>query len=249
MKLLKVKNYEEMSRKASSIIIEKIKELQRPVIGMATGSTPEGLYQCLIEAYQKGEVSFKDVSTFNLDEYVGMNLENLNSYQYYMNDKLFRYIDISPENTHLPNGNAGDLQKECKEYEKQIGATGRIDIQILGIGLNGHIGFNEPGTSFSSRTHIVDLDESTRHANARFFSSIDEVPTQAITMGIGTIMESKLALLLVSGEKKAPALARLLTGHISVDFPASILQAHSELVIIADEAACRLIDTSLQRIV
>lgn len=154
-----------------------------------------------------------------------------------MKEKLFNHIDILPDQTHLPDGVARDLQLECVKYEQQIRDAGQVDIQVLGLGLNGHIGFNEPGTPFSSRTHVVELMASTRQANARFFNGLDEVPTQAITMGIETIMESKLILLLVSGEKKAPALARLMKGDVSEDFPASILQRHPNVVIIADEYA------------
>ena len=190
-----MKDYTEMSKKACSLIIDKIKILENPVLGLATGSTPEGLYQYLIEAYSQGKVSFKQFSTFNLDEYVGLDREDLNSYHFYMKDKLFGQIDLLPENAHVPNGNAADLKMECEEYENQIQRAGQVDIQVLGLGLNGHIGFNEPGTPFSSRTQAIDLTESTRRANARFFASLDEVPTQAITMGIDTIMESKQILL------------------------------------------------------
>lgn len=239
LKILKVKDYEEMSKKACSVLLEKINALDNPVLGMATGSTPEGLYQQLIRAYHEGKVSFKQVSTFNLDEYVGIDRENPNSYHYYMKDKLFGHIDLLPENAHLPNGNAADLELECWEYETQIRKAGQIDLQVLGLGLNGHIGFNEPGTPFSSRTQVIDLEESTRQANARFFASLNEVPTQAITMGIDTIMESKQILLLVSGKKKSDAFARLIKGEVSEDFPASILHRHPNVVIIADEAACQ----------
>ncbi|MBP1971181.1 glucosamine-6-phosphate deaminase [Virgibacillus natechei] len=235
MEIISVNSYEEMSEKTCSMVLNKIKHLQNPVLGLATGSTPEGLYHRIID--EADDVSFRHVSTFNLDEYVGLNKEDPNSYQYYMNDKLFKHIDIPDENAHLPNGVAVDLEKECHDYERFIREAGHVDIQILGLGLNGHIGFNEPGTSFSSRTHVVDLDESTRNANARFFGSIDEVPTKAITMGIETIMESKEILLLVSGEAKAEALARLVNGEVTESFPASILQQHEHVTIIADEAA------------
>ncbi|MBY0098345.1 glucosamine-6-phosphate deaminase [Mesobacillus maritimus] len=243
MEILKVKDYEEMSKKACSIMIEKMNSLERPVLGMATGSTPEGLYQQLIRAYQEEKVSFKQVSTFNLDEYVGIERENPNSYHYYMKDKLFGHIDLLPENAHLPNGNAADLDLECWEYENKIRNAGQIDLQVVGLGLNGHIGFNEPGTPFSSRTQVINLAESTRKANARFFASLNEVPTQAITMGIDTIMESKQILLLVSGKKKADPLARLLNGEVSEDFPASILHRHPSVLIIADEEACQYVTT------
>lgn len=236
--LIKVENYQEMSQRASSIILELISKNSNPVLGLATGSTPEGMYQCLIKAYEQGDISFKDVTTFNLDEYVGLAKDDTNSYHSYMKEKLFNHIDILPNQTHLPDGIARDLQLECVKYEQQIRNAGQVDIQVLGLGLNGHIGFNEPGTPFSSRTQAVELMASTRQANARFFNGLNEVPTQAITMGIETIMQSKLILLLVSGEKKAPALARLLKGGVSEDFPASILQRHPNVIVIADEYAC-----------
>lgn len=242
MEIIKVKDYEEMSEKAANIVIEHMKSLKRPVIGFATGSTPIGLYNCLVKKYQQKEVSFKHVTTFNLDEYVGLPKENKNSYHYYMHENLFQHVDIQPENVHIPNGMAEDLEQECMTYDRLI-SKNKIDIQILGLGLNGHIGFNEPGTSFKSRTHIVKLDQSTRKANARFFQSIDEVPTKAITMGIETIMESKKILLLVSGKKKADALARLLgNSDISEEFPASILRQHNDVTVIADEEALKKIN-------
>ncbi|WP_449621260.1 glucosamine-6-phosphate deaminase [Robertmurraya sp. Marseille-Q9965] len=239
MKLITVKNYDEMSQKASSYILDLIQSKEKPVLGLATGSTPEGLYQYLIKAYKEGKASFNHVTTFNLDEYVGIERTDANSYYSFMQENFFKHVDISPNQTFLPNGKAEDLQAECEKYEKLISSASQIDIQVLGLGLNGHIGFNEPGTSFSIRTHVVDLEESTREANSRFFESIDEVPTQAITMGIGTIMESKMILLLVSGEQKAEALVRLFTSEVSEEFPASILQNHPNVVIIADEAASK----------
>lgn len=237
MNIIRVKDYQEMSQKACEMIISIIRSKERPVLGLATGSTPEGLYECVIEQYKSNQVTFEYVTTFNLDEYVGLTGEDPNSYRFFMNNKLFNHIDIQKENTHVPNGVAVDLEQEVLKYEELIKENGAIDIQVLGIGLNGHIGFNEPGTPFTSRTHIVELDESTRNANARFFSSIEEVPTQAITTGIETIMESKKIVLLVSGEEKAETLAKLLEGEITEDFPASILHKHHDVTIIADEPA------------
>lgn len=238
MRIVEVNDYEEMSQIACNYIIEKLISLEKPVLGLATGSTPEGLYRHLVDAYKKGNVSFQHVNTFNLDEYINLDQMDPNSYRYYMNKKLFDHIDIPKENIHLPNGKAPNIDAECLNYENQILQAGKISIQVLGIGLNGHIGFNEPGTSFTSRTHVVTLDELTRRANSRFFPSIDDVPTHAITMGIETIMESQEILLLVSGEKKADALSRLINGEVSEDFPASILQRHKQVTIIADAAAC-----------
>lgn len=237
MEIIKVANYEEMSEKACSIYVERLLNLKNPVLGLATGSTPEGLYKKLIEKQNQNEISFKNTISFNLDEYVGLDASNPNSYHYFMKDKLFNHIDIPAEQTHVPNGEVSDTEKECRDYEERIRKAGHIDLQLLGLGVNGHIGFNEPGTSFSSRTHIVELDESTRNANARFFPSIDEVPTKAITMGIETIMESKEILLLASGENKAEAVERLINGEVSEEFPASILQNHDNVIVIADEAA------------
>ena len=222
---------------ASELIINRINSLSNPVLGLATGSTPEGLYQSIIEKYKHGEVSFKHVTSFNLDEYVGMVVQNPNSYRYFMNEKLFSHVDIPIGHVYIPDGAAKDLKKECVNYEYAIKRVGGIDIQVLGIGANGHIGFNEPGTSFSSITHVVNLDESTIQANARFFSSIEEVPTQAISMGIKTIMDSKEILLLVSGGSKANAVVKLLNGEVSEEFPASILQNHEQVTVIVDEMA------------
>ncbi|MGE7664719.1 glucosamine-6-phosphate deaminase [Ureibacillus composti] len=242
MKIIRVKDYEEISKTACSYLLKKVEKIKQPVLGLATGSTPEGLYRQLIEAYKNGSLSFKNVKTFNLDEYINLDQTNPNSYYYYMKKYLFDWIDIPKEQIHLPNGKAQDLETECLDYENKIKQAGKIDIQILGIGLNGHIGFNEPGTAFTSRTHVITLDESTREANAKFFPSIDDVPTHAITMGIETIMESDEILLLVSGEQKATALNRLLNGEISEEFPASILHRHKKVTVIADAAACQLID-------
>jgi len=211
--------------------------LENPVLGLATGSTPEGLYQRIIEKYEQKEISFQNAMTFNLDEYVGLAKDDPNSYYHYMNEKLFKHIDIPKEHIHIPNGTADDLEKECNDYEQLILAQNHIDLQLLGLGVNGHIGFNEPGTPFSSRTSVVDLVESTINANARFFDSIDDVPTQAISMGIKTIMESQEIILLASGESKAEAIAKLINGEVSEEFPASILKNHKRVTVIADEAA------------
>lgn len=242
MEIIRVKDYEEMSQTASSYIIKKLKQLETPVLGLATGSTPEGLYRNLVDENKKGNISFKNVTTFNLDEYTNIEPTDPNSYHYFMNKHLLDYIDIPKNQVHLPNGSAEDLEAECQGYEDKISEAGKIDLQVLGIGVNGHIGFNEPGTPFTSRTHIVTLDESTREANSRFFNSIDEVPTHAITMGIETIMESKEILMLISGEQKAETLNRLLNGEVSEEFPASILHKHSKVTVIADAAACSLIE-------
>jgi len=235
MNVIKVKDYEEMSARASDYLLDKIRQLENPVLGFATGSTPEGLYKLLIAKNE--QVSFKNVTTFNLDEYVGLDNMDPNSYNFYMNDKLFNHIDIVKDNIHLLNGNAEVLEQECRDYEEAIREAGFVDLQILGIGVNGHIGFNEPGTPFTSRTHVVDLNESTRQANARFFNSIEDVPKQAITMGIETITQSKEILLLISGKGKADAAARLIEGPVDEQFPASVLQKQNNVTVIVDEPA------------
>lgn len=237
MDIIRVKDYSEMSQKACELVVDQVRKSDSSVLGLATGSTPEGLYQQLINQYKAGNVSFKDVKTFNLDEYVGLNADDSNSYRYYMQEKLFNHIDLPARQAFLPNGDADDLEKECYDYETRIRDSGHVDLQILGLGLNGHIGFNEPGTAFDSRTHVVELDASTREANARFFPSIDDVPEKAITMGIDTIMESRKIVLLVSGENKADAVEQLVNGEVTEGFPASILQKHRDVTIIADEGA------------
>jgi glucosamine-6-phosphate deaminase len=237
MKIIEVKNYQEMSVIAAKYIIEKVQANPNLHLGLATGGTPVGIYSNLIEDHQKNGTSYSRVTTFNLDEYVGLTGENPNSYRYYMDDHLFNHLDIQKANTYVPRGNAADIHKECVDYEELMENHGGVDLQILGIGSNGHIGFNEPGTSFNSKTHIVNLAPSTREANARFFNSLEEVPTEAITMGISTIMKSKEILLLISGESKGEALQKLLTGGVDESFPASVLKNHPCVTIIADKEA------------
>lgn len=241
MKLIRTENYAEMSLQAGKIIIEKVRSNPDITLGLATGSTPKGVYDQLIHDHEANGTTYKQVITVNLDEYIGLPKNDSNSYHYFMSQNLFNHLDISITHTHIPNGAAPDLEQECLDYEKRIKDLGGIDLQILGIGQNGHIGFNEPGTPFSSRTHIVTLAENTRAANSRFFNSIDEVPTHAITMGIASILDSKEILLLVSGERKAEALAKFVNGEISEDFPASALKHHHNVTIIADRDACKLL--------
>ncbi|MCM3194206.1 glucosamine-6-phosphate deaminase [Priestia megaterium] len=237
MNIIQVKNYSEMSAKAADMLISKLHEKPNMNLGLATGGTPKGLYDHLIQDHKEHGTSYKHVTSFNLDEYVGMKPQDPNSYHYYMADALFNHIDIDVSNTHVPNGLADTPEEECRRYDEMIQNHRGIDLQILGIGQNGHIGFNEPGTSFNSPTHIVTLEESTRKANARYFNSLDEVPTQAITMGIESIMKSKEILLLISGEAKAEAMYQLLNGEITENFPASILKKHHCVTIIADQEA------------
>lgn len=242
MKLIKTSTYGELSHMAAAQIISKIHDANpRLNLGLATGSTPTGVYKRLIQDHEENKTSYKQVNTFNLDEYIGISKKDPNSYHYFMCENLFDHIDIPLEHTHIPDGTAEDLDEECRRYEQFIQEHGGIDLQILGIGQNGHIGFNEPGTSFSSRTHIINLAESTRKANSRFFESLEDVPTQAITMGIASIMASKEIFLLVSGASKAEALARLVNGEVSEQFPASVLKNHQNVTIFADKEAIALL--------
>lgn len=237
MKIIEVKDYQEMSKKAADMIIKKVLTNPSITLGLATGGTPAGTYANLIEDHEKNQTSYEQVTTFNLDEYIGLSGNHPNSYQYFMNDKLFNHIDIQKSRTNIPRGNTGNIQEECLLYDQSIESHGGIDLQILGIGSNGHIGFNEPGTAFNSKTHIVDLAPSTRQANARFFDKPENVPFQAITMGIATIMKSKEILLLVSGDSKKEAMDYLLHGELNENFPASVLKTHAHATIIADKAA------------
>lgn len=244
MKILSAKNYEEMSMIAARMITEKVEADPKAVLGFATGGTPKGTYEKLVAAFKKGAVTFQQVTTFNLDEYVGLPPEHPNSYHTYMNEQLFNETNIPVGQRFIPNGLASDLQSEAADYEKQIQAHDGIDLQLLGIGKNGHIGFNEPGTVFTQRTHRVALTPSTRKANARYFESMAEVPTHALTMGIQTILESKEILLLAAGRHKAEAVYRLITGQQPDEqFPASSLYSHPNLTLIADEEALSLATT------
>ncbi|HET7626976.1 MAG TPA: glucosamine-6-phosphate deaminase [Bacillales bacterium] len=241
MKCLPVQDEKEMSKAAAEIIIGLVKEQPELHLGLATGCTPQGTYAELVRDHKKNGTSYRHATTLNLDEYVGLPRENRHSFYQFMDVHLFRHLDLCSENVHIPNGCAEDLDVECRRYDSLIAKTGGADLQLLGIGRNGHIGFNEPGTSFASETHVVRLTDSTRKANARFFPRLDDVPHQAITMGIRSIFRSKTILLLASGEQKAPAIARLFNGGIDESFPASVLKSHPDATIIADRDACRLL--------
>lgn len=234
MDIIQVKNYEEMSQVAADIVLEKLEKIKRPVLGLATGSTPEGLYALMRKAHEEDGISFRDVTTFNLDEYTGLPEENEQSYHYFMNEKLLNHIDIPKHQSYIPNGLATDLDSACNEFEQAIKDAGGIDLQLLGLGVNGHIGFNEPGTTVTSRTHIIELDDITRAVNARFFDREEEVPTKAVTMGIGTILESDHILFIVQGEKKADILRQVIHGEVTTDIPASALQLHPNVTVITD---------------
>jgi|SRR5690625_376602 len=234
MEIIKVKDSDELGYKAAEIVAKTLNELENPVIGLATGSTPEKLYANLVQKCQANEITFKNTTTFNLDEYVSLAHDDPTSYHYYMEKHLFSGIDIQKKNAHVLNGEADDLEKECETFEQLIQEAGNLNMQILGLGLNGHIGFNEPGTAFDSRTHIVELDPLTIEANSRFFASKEDVPTRALTMGIGTIMDAEKILFLVQGDKKADILKKVVYGKVTEEVPASILQRHPNVTLLTD---------------
>ncbi|MFD2444857.1 glucosamine-6-phosphate deaminase [Bacillus sp. CGMCC 1.16607] len=246
MNVIAVKNDTELSEIASKMISEKVKTKSATILGLATGGTPEKTYDLLIRDHQINATSYQNVRTVNLDEYIGLASDHPQSYHYYMIHKLFQYLDLKMENTHIPNGMASDLQEECKRYDGLIESLNYPDLQILGIGSNGHIGFNEPGTPFSQKTYVTKLTESTRKANARFFHHQKDVPTHAITMGISSILKSKEILLLASGESKAKAIKELLSGEITENFPASALKLHKHVTVIADELALKEVSTDME---
>lgn len=239
--IYKAKDYQDMSRKAANIISAQIIMKPNCVLGLATGSTPIGTYRQLVEWYKKGDLDFSKVTSVNLDEYKGLSGDNDQSYRYFMNTNLFDHVNIDKSKTFVPNGLEEDSEKACAEYNEIIKRVGGIDMQLLGIGGNGHIGFNEPGEAFEQETHCIDLTESTIQANARFFESMDDVPKQAYTMGIKNIMSAKKILLIATGENKAEALYQSLYGKITPNVPASILQLHNDVTVVADEAALSLI--------
>lgn len=241
MIIYKAKNYSDMSRKAANIISAQIIMKPNCVLGLATGSSPLGTYQQLIDWYKKDDLDFSKVTTINLDEYKGLAPNNTQSYRYFMDTNLFQHINIDKNRTFVPNGLEPDSEKACNDYDQIIARSGGIDLQLLGLGHNGHIGFNEPGTAFEKGTHCVDLAETTITANKRFFSSEKEVPRQAYTMGIKSIMQARKILVIVSGEDKAPILKEVLHGQITPAVPASILQLHNDVTIVADEAALSLV--------
>ena len=237
MKIYMTEDYQTMSRKAANILSAQIILKPNSVLGLATGSTPVGMYKQLVTWYEKGDLDFAEIKTVNLDEYVGLEPTHEQSYRYFMQEHLFDHVNINPANTNVPDGLAADPQAECKWYNQVIRQVGGIDIQVLGMGRNGHIGFNEPGDAFELETHVVDLTESTIEANARFFASRDDVPRQAMSMGIKSIMMAKKILLMVSGEDKADAVKRAFVGPVTPQVPASILQLHPYVTLVGDKAA------------
>ena len=242
MKLIVVNNYEELSKVAAKEFSKIIKEKENVVLGLATGGSPVGMYKELIRMYEQKELNFSKTTTVNLDEYIGLNPEHNQSYRYFMNNNLFNHINIDKSNTFIPNGLAEDLEAQCKEYDQKIAELGGIDIQLLGVGNNGHIAFNEPNSELSSGTHIISLTDNTIEANARFFDNIDDVPRKAITMGVGGIMKAKKIILIASGESKAEAIKGIFSGKITTANPATMLQMHRDVTVIVDEAAAKLIN-------
>ena len=237
MKIIKAKDYKDLSRKAANLISAQIIMKPDCVLGLATGSSPVGTYEQLVEWYENGDLDFGDVTSVNLDEYVGLAKEHEQSYYYFMHKHLFDYVNINPERTFLPDGTNLNKEEECARYEEVIRSVGGVDLQLLGLGHNGHIGFNEPGDVFEKGTHCVTLSERTIEANKRFFASADEVPKQAYSMGIRTIMMAKKILVVVSGEDKAEAVKNAFFGPVTPQVPGSILQMHPDVTVVADEAA------------
>lgn len=232
MKIVKMKNYDEVSEKAARLIAAQIELKPECVLGLATGSTPIGTYKKLIQWCEEGDVDFSQVTSINLDEYVGLGGEDDQSYRYFMDHNLFEHVNIDINNTYVPDGKAKDLKMECEKYDAKIKSVGGIDLQLLGIGNNGHIGFNEPEEFFVTGTHVVDLGESTIEANSRFFESADMVPRQAITMGMKGIMQAKKVVLIANGAKKVEIIKKAVEGPVDPMVPASILQLHSDCTII-----------------
>ena len=241
MKIYSAQDYQSMSRKAANILSAHVILKPDSVLGLATSSTPIGMYKQLIEWYNKGDIDFSQVHTVNLDEYLGLAPTHDQSYRYFMQANLFDHVNVPPENTNVPNGLAPDPEAECARYNQVIADLGGIDVQVLGMGHNGHIGFNEPEESFELETHVVDLTDNTIDANARFFASRDEVPRQAVTMGIKSIMQARHILVVVSGKDKAEIVKRAFFGPVTPKVPASILQMHPHVSLVADEAALSLL--------
>lgn len=240
MKVIVTKNYAEMSSVAADMFKAVLKEKKDTVLGLATGSTPEGMYACLVEAYKNGELDFSDVKSVNLDEYYPIKKSDEQSYDYFMRKHLFSHVNMKEENIHLPNGEAADATVEACEYEKLIDLLGGADIQVLGIGRNGHIGFNEPDTALIPDTHLTGLTASTIEANSRFFENEDAVPKHALTMGIGSIFKSKKIVVMASGKEKAEAVKTMLEGKIKTDCPATLLVLHKDCTLVCDEDAYSL---------
>ena len=237
MKVLVFENYAEMSRAAANIMADVVKSKPDGVLGLATGSTPVGMYNCLADMCKSGELDFSNIKTVNLDEYYPISPDNRQSYRYFMNENLFNKININIDNTNVPAGNAEDPDLECQRYEKLIDSLGGIDIQVLGIGQNGHIGFNEPEEKLYADTHVTGLTESTMQANARFFSEDEVMPNKALTMGMGSIFKAEKILVLANGKAKRDAVSQLVSGRITTSCPVTLLNLHKDVTLICDKEA------------
>ncbi len=244
MNIIISNDYDELSLEAANLVAEIVKQNAYPVLGLATGSTPEGMYKILVEMYRNKKIDFRNVVSFNLDEYIGISSGHPQSYYHYMFSRFYSHVNINPDNIHIPNCQGNDCQVICKMYDEAINAAGGIDIQVLGIGSNGHIGFNEPSEKLYVNTHVTDLAEETIKDNSRFFGKMKDVPRQAITMGVGAILKAKKVVLLAYGSNKANAIRTAFNGEITTSVPASFLQLHSDLTLIADRDAVSLLDIS-----
>jgi len=235
MKIKPISSYSKMSKLAAKIVAEQIINKPNTVLGLATGGTPLGMYRELVKLYKKGELDFSKVTTFNLDEYLGLSLEHPQSYHYYMYENFFNHVNIEEKNIHIPKGDTKDPVQECLNYEREIEKVGGIDLQVLGIGVNGHVGFNEPNINLEARTHVIQLSNETIRANSRFFKNLDKVPRKAITMGMATIMKSKKIVLMAWGIEKKKPILKVTSGHIATEVPASLLQVHNDVILIVDK--------------
>ncbi|AZO93501.1 glucosamine-6-phosphate deaminase [Halocella sp. SP3-1] len=241
MRVIVENDYQSMSRKAALLLASQVNLKPNSVLGLATGSTPEGMYQELVEMYHRGEIDFSEVVTFNLDEYYKLPPENEESYHYYMQENFFKHVNLHPENTNIPRGMVEKVETECWYYEEKIRRAGGIDLQVLGIGSNGHIGFNEPGDRLNVTTKLVELTEETIESNSRFFDSLDKVPRKAISVGMATILKARRIILLASGKNKAEAIKKTINGYVDTRIPSSLLQTHPETTLIIDEEAASLL--------
>jgi len=235
MEIKPINSYNKMSKLAAKIVAEQIKNKPNTVLGLATGSTPEGMYRELVKMHKEGELDLSKVITFNLDEYLGLSLDHPQSYHYYMRMNFLDYVNVKEENIHIPRGDTKNPVQECLNYEKEIEKVGGIDLQILGIGINGHVGFNEPDINLEAKTHVIQLSDDTIKANSRFFKNLNEVPKKAITMGMATIMKSKRIILMAWGVEKKNPILKVISGHIATDVPASLLQVHNDVILIVDK--------------
>ena len=241
MRIYRATDYHDMSRKAANILSAQIILKPNCVFGLATGSTPLGIYKQLVEWYKKGDIDFSEVTTFNLDDYIGLSRYDVNSFHHFMKENFWDHVNLSLENTYIPYGKAGDAKSECQNYERKIMKAGGIDMQLLGLGQNGHIGFNEPGTAFDKDTHVVKLSDVTIEANKRFFESEEDVPRSAITMGIKSIMQSRRILVVASGVQKSEIINKAFFGPVTPSLPASVLQLHNDVTLVGDAEALSLI--------